>query len=156
MREFTLRALPVCFVAVVGGCLSTNGPGGTTGGPTTTPTHAYWRQVNAVLARKPSGDDMKALVKLVQEQTDALRALSPEGVDTELVSATEEVVRCEEEVLRVAALSDYDTANLKKNQTLAVAYSEANRKAVEAKKRLKGLRGPLNARLGGGFEAPTG
>jgi hypothetical protein len=151
MRGFTLRALPVCFVAVVAGCFSTNGSVGTNSGPAATPTHAYWRQVGGLLAQKATSSELKDNVRLIRAQTDALRALSTEGVDPALVLAVDEVIRCEEEVLRVAATADNDVGILKENQVMAQTFAEANRKATEAKKHLKGLRDSLNARLGGGF-----
>jgi hypothetical protein len=153
MRGFTLRALPVCFVAVAAGCFSPGGTVATKTGPATTRTHEYWRQVSAALAQKPSADDMKGLVKLVRAQTDTLRDLSPDGVDPSLASAVEDLVRCEDEVLRIAATVDNDPGYLKENQVLAKSFSEANRKASESKKRLKALRDSLNARYGGGFAA---
>jgi hypothetical protein len=155
MRGFTLRALPVCFVAVVAGCFSTGGSVGTRNGPAPTPTHAYWRQVSTILAQKATSGEMSDNVRLVRTQTDALRALSPEGVDQTLVSAVDEVIRCEEEVLRVAAMANNDVGILKSNQVMAQTFADANRKAAEAKKHLKGLRDSLNARLDGGF-APIG
>ncbi len=133
--------------------LSTGGPGGSGAAAAATPTHVYWRQVGAILGRKPVGDELIDLVKLVQEQTDALRELSPEGVDAELVAAVDEVVRREKDVLGIAATADYDRGNLKKNESLAKSFADANRKAAEAKKRLKSLRDSLNARLHGGFES---
>jgi Asp-tRNA(Asn)/Glu-tRNA(Gln) amidotransferase A subunit family amidase len=151
MRGFTLRALPVCFVAAVTGCFSTGGAVGPAGGPPPTPTHAYWRQVGAILSQKSTTKEWRDAVALVQRQTAALQELSTEGVDPALASAAAEVIRCEEEVLNVASMFDNNPAELKKNQAMAVTFADANRKASEAKKRLKGLRDALNARLGGGF-----
>ena len=152
MRGFTLRALPVCLAALATGCLSLSNFLGTGApAPAPTATHAYWQRATAVLAQKPPSTELKDLVKLVQKQTDELRELSAEGVDPGLVAAVDEVVRCEEEVIRIAATANNDPGVLRTSQLMAQAFADANRKASEAKKRLKALRGSLNDRYGGGF-----
>ncbi len=155
MRGIILRALPVCFVAFVAGCFTF---GGNSAPPETarTPTHAYWQKANAALAQKPTSGEMKALVQLIRTQTDALRELSPEGVDPALVAAVDEVIKCEEEVLRRADMVGDDPTVLKTSEPMARAFAEANHKAAEAKKRLKALRGTLNEHHGGGFAAIGG
>jgi hypothetical protein len=158
MHGILLRALPACLVALAVGCFTTNNevaPATKSAPAPATVTHAYWQGAAAALSRKPTSGEMKDLVQLVTVQTDALRALSPEGVDPALVQATEEVLRCEEEVLRIAELFNNDAAKLKENQAMALTFADANRKASEAKKRLKALRGPLTERCGAGF-APIG
>jgi hypothetical protein len=159
MRGFTLRALPVCVAAFAVGCFSLSGNGnvGTPAAGTgkATPTHEYWQKANAALSQKPTNGEMKALVQLVQAQTDALRELAPDGVDPVLVAAVEDVVKCEEEVIRVAEMAGSDVTVLKTNQVMAQSFAAANQKAADAKKRLKALRGSLNDRYGGGF-APIG
>lgn len=154
MRGIMLRTLPVCFVTFAVGCFTMNGETGTPVAPRSA-THAYWQGAGAALAQKPLGGDMKSLVQLVSSQTDALRALSPEGVDPALVAAVEDVIKYEEEVLRRAEMVGSDPTVLKSSQAMAQAFADANRQAAEAKKRLKALRGPLNDRHGGGF-APIG
>ena len=152
MRGFTLRALPVCLVAFVTGCFSFNSFLGTNSAVAPpTPTHAYWQQASAALAMKGAGRDLKDDVNLIRAQTALLRDLPPADVDPALVAAVEDVVRCEEEVIRVADLFESDGARLKTNQAMAVTFADANRKASEAKKKLKTLRAVLNARYGGGF-----
>jgi hypothetical protein len=151
MRGFTLRALPVCLAAVVTGCFSLNSFLGTTAAAPPTPTHAYWRQASAILTQKAAGRELKDDVQLVLTQATALRELSPTDVDPALVAAVDEVVRCEEEVVRVADLFESTAERLKTNQAMAVTFADANRKASEAKKKLKALRAVLNARYGGGF-----
>jgi hypothetical protein len=156
MRGFTLRALPVCVAAFAVGCFSLSGNVGTpAAGKGATPTHAYWQKASTAIAQKPTSGDMKGLVQLVQAQTDALRDLAPDGVDEALVAAVEDVVKCEEEVIRVAEMAGSDVTVLKTNQVMAQSFAAANQKAAEAKKRLKALRGALNDRYGGGF-APMG
>ncbi len=149
MRGLLLRALPVCLVALASGCFTTSSERAPT--VPRSATHAYWQQAGAVLARKPAGDDMGSMVKLVEYQTDALHDLSPEGVDPALVAAVGEVIKCEDEVLRVGATFNFSPAELKINQPMAVVFADANRKAAESKKKLKAMRGELNARHGGGF-----
>ena len=155
MRGIMLRALPVCFVAFATGCLLSNSSIKVTEVAPRSATHAYWQRANAALAQKPTGGDMKALVQLIRAQTDALRELPPEGVDPALVAAVDEVVKCEDEVLRRADMVGDDPSVLKTNQAMAQVFADANRKAADAKKRLKALRGPLDERHGGGF-APAG
>jgi hypothetical protein len=150
MRAFLLRAAPVCLVVLATGCFLTRPFAGTEAAPRT-PTHAYWQQVDAALSRKPASGDLKGLVELVRTQTDTLRELSPEGVDADLVAAVDEVVKCEEEVLRVAEMFGSDPEVLRTSKEIAVVFSDANRKAADAKKRLKALQKALNARHGGGF-----
>ena len=98
MHGIMLRALPACLVALAVGCFTTNNevaPATKSAPPTA--THAYWQGAAVALSQKPTSGEMKDLVQLITVQTDALRALSPEGVDPALVQATDEVLRCEEE-----------------------------------------------------------
>ncbi|HEY1190406.1 MAG TPA: hypothetical protein VGE74_22420, partial [Gemmata sp.] len=119
MRGFTLRAVPVCLAVFACGCFLTNGKrapdGGTSDGGAqgTTPTHVYWQQVGAILAQRPAGQDMPAMVGLLRTQNDAFRQLSAEGVDADLVSAVDALIKCEDEVLRRADMVDNDPARLK-------------------------------------------
>ncbi|MBP3957589.1 hypothetical protein J8F10_20260 [Gemmata sp. G18] len=154
MRGFTLRAVPVYFVAFACGCFGKQDVQRTDGAPPS-PTHAYWRQVSAVLAQKPAGENIPAYVSLVRTQTDGLRDLPTDGVDADLVSAVASVIKCEDVVLQRADLIDNDPARLKESKELAQAFSSANRAAAESKKRLKALQPALNSRHGGGF-APMG
>ncbi len=154
MRGFTLRAVPVCFAVFACGCFLTR-PIPVTEMTPPTPTHAYWRQVRATLAQKPTGSDLPALVRLVRAQTEALRALPTDDVDPDLVAAVDEVIRCEDEVLRRADMANNDTAMLKQNEAMARVFASANRAAADAKKRLKALQPALNAKHGDGF-APMG
>jgi hypothetical protein len=94
---------------------------------------------------------MRDLVRLIRAQTDALRALSPEGVDPGLVAAVDDLIRCEDQVLEIAATANNDGETLRRNELMAKTLGDANFRAAEAKKRLKGLRDSLNARHGGGF-----
>jgi hypothetical protein len=157
MRGFMLRALPVCFAALATGCfLMGNSVAPDSAKPAASATHAYWQGANAALAQKAAGADLKSLVALVRAQTDALRELSPEGVDQTLAAAVEDVIKCEERVIEVAEMFNGDVAALKTNQAMAKAFADANRQAEEAKKRLRALRGPLNDRHGGGFASLGG
>ena len=156
MRGIMLRALPVSFVAFAVGCFSLGGSGSGPTVPAPSATHAYWQKVNEVLAQKPAGSEMKALVQLIRTQTDALRELDADGVDPALVAAVADVIKCEEEVLRRASIAGDDPTVLKTSEPMARAFADANHKAAEAKKRLRALRGPLNDRLGGGFAALGG
>ena len=155
MRGFTLRAVPVCFAVVACGCfLTQKAPAPATGEPPTV-THAYWRQVGATFAQKPVGNDLPAMVRLVRSQTEALRALPTEGVDAELVAAVEQVIKCEDEVLRRADMVNNDPGALRRNEQMARVFADANRAAADAKKRVRALQPALDAGYGGGF-APMG
>jgi hypothetical protein len=156
MREFTLRAAPVCFVAFAMGCFFTkNSVAPTTDAPPSA-THTYWQGVSAALAQRPAGNDLRSMLAAVRSQTDALRELPSEGADETLVAAVAEVIRCEEEVLRVAEMAGNDAKILRSTREMAGAFQNANRTAADAKKRLRGLREALNARHGGGFAALAG
>ncbi|MBN9120897.1 MAG: hypothetical protein J0I06_17390 [Planctomycetes bacterium] len=152
MRGFTLRAVPVCVVAFAAGCFFTNSsvtPDNGKSAPTV--THTYWQGVSAALAQRPAGNDLKAMLQTVRAQTDALRGLSPDGVDETLVAAVNDVIRAEDEVLHVADMVGEDLGALRTSKEMAVAFQTANRKAADAKKRVRGLRDALNTRYGGGF-----
>jgi hypothetical protein len=152
MREFTLRLAPVCFVAFAVGCFFTNSSvAPNTAGTAPTATHTYWQGVSAALSQKPAGADLKSMLQAVRSQTDALRELPPDGVDETLVAAVNEVIKCEDEVLRVAETAGNDAKVLRESRELAGVFQSANRKAADAKKRLRGLRETLNTRHGGGF-----
>lgn len=155
MRGFTLRALPVCFAVFACGCFLTPKAPVFTEPADKTPTHAYWRQVRATLARPPAGNDLRAMVQLVRAQTEALRDLPTDEVDADLVAAVEQVVKCEDEVLRRADMTGTDAGVLKQNQAMAKVFADANRQAAEAKKRLRALQPALTAKYGDGF-APMG
>lgn len=157
MREFTLRLAPVCFVAFAVGCFFTKSsvaPEAAKAPPTA--THAYWQGASAALAQKPAGQDLKSMLDAVRAQTDALRELAPDGVDETLVAAVNEVIKCEDEVLRVAEMAGNDAKGLRSSRGMIESFQSANRKAADAKKRLRGLCEALNASHGGGFAALAG
>jgi hypothetical protein len=155
MRGFTLRAVPVCFVVLAAGCFTTKSEFKVTEPTPRSPTHTYWQGVNATLSRKAAGNDLKSILQLVRAQNDALRELSPEGVDETLVAAVDEVIRCEEDVLRIAEMCENDATKLRSSKEMVGAFGAANRKAADAKKQLRALRDTLNTRHGDGF-APLG
>lgn len=159
MRGFTLRAVPVCLAVFACGCFLTGGtrtPNGDAAKTGATPTHAYWQRVGAILAQRPTGPDLPAMVSLVRTQTDALRELPTDGVDPDLVAAVESVIKCEAEVLRRADMVDSDPARLKASKELSQVFADANRAAAEAKKRLRAMQPALNTRHGGGFAPLAG
>lgn len=156
MRGFTLRAAPVCFVAFATGCFFTNNFVAPTTDSPPSATHTYWQGVSAALAQKPAGQDLKSMLAVVRSQTDALRELPSEGVDETLVAAVAQVIKCEEEVLRVSETFGGDVTILRTSREMTGAFQNVNRKAADAKNRLRGLRESLNARHGGGFAALAG
>jgi hypothetical protein len=170
MRGFTLRAVPVCFTALAVGCFSTNGSVSpstadkaqnadktqTADKPQNATTRTYWGGVSAALAQKPAGGDLPSMVQVVRAQTNALRELSSDGVDQTLVAAVNEVIKCEDEVLRLAEVVDNDATVLRSSRQMVDSFSAANRRAADAKKRLRELRDGLNVRYGGGFAPLAG
>jgi hypothetical protein len=155
MRGFTFRAAPVCFVVVATGCFLT---GKSVAPPAAgaTPNHTYWSGVSAALARKPAGQDLQSMLDAVRAQTDALRELPTDGVDTALVAAVNDVVRSEDEVLRLAEMTGGKLDMLRQNKELATTFQTANKRAADAKQRLRALRDSLNERHGGGFAPLAG
>ena len=156
MRGFTFPAGAVCFVAFASGCFLMNtsvAPPPEKNAPTA--THTYWKGASAALAHKPVTQDLKSMLDAVRKQTDALRNLSADDVDDELVAAVAEVITCEEDVLRIADTAG-DLTRFRTNKELAVAFQGANKKAADAKARLRALRDPLNERRGGGFAPLAG
>lgn len=157
MRGFTFRAAPVCFVVFATGCfLTKDSVAPTPESKTTTPTHTYWSGASAALSQKPAGQDLQSMLAAVRLQTDALRALPTDGVDTALVAAVNDVIRCEEEVLRLSEMTGGDLKMLRATKELAGSFQAANKKAADAKVRLRALRDGLNERHGGGFAPLAG
>ncbi|MCS6863912.1 MAG: hypothetical protein RMJ56_02410 [Gemmataceae bacterium] len=143
--------LPVC-VFLSCGCLPFRGEIDSAAAPPTA-THAYWREVNQILSQKPAGNDMKSMVQLLETQVASLRELPTEGVDGELVTAVQQLIQAEEEVLWQANTVDRNPEFLRQSRQLSELYADANRQAAQAKKKLKELRSVLNKRYGGGFGA---
>ncbi|MBY0458076.1 MAG: hypothetical protein K2V38_12110 [Gemmataceae bacterium] len=157
MRRVSLRAVPVCLVALACGCFLTDGSREQkAAGAPPSPTHDYWYKVGAILARRPAGADLPNLLALVRDQTEALRGLPTDGVDPELVAAVAEVIAREQDVLDRAELFDGNEKVLRSSKEMAGAFAGANRAAAEAKKRVRGLQPALNARHGGGFNPLAG
>ncbi len=156
MRGLMLRAVPVCFVVFASGCFLMPRTPNPYADPSSQPTRAYWQKVNSILAEKPTSGELLALVGLVRKQTDALRELPTEEVDADLVAAVNNVIKCEDEVLRRAEMANNDPGVLKSSRDLAVVFADANRAAAEAKKRVKALQPTLNTRHGGGFSVTGG
>lgn len=156
MRGSTLRAVPVCLVVFACGCFLFQQDVKVTEVTPRTPTHAYWQKVGAILAQKPTSGELPALVAMVRAQTEALRDLPMEGVDAELIAAVENVIKCEDEVLRRADMVNNNSARLRESEQMAQVFADANRAAADAKKRVKTLQPTLNQRHGGGFPALGG
>lgn len=157
MRGFTFRAAPVCFVVFATGCFLTgNSVAPTPEGKSVTPTHTYWSGASAALSQKPAGNDLQSMLAAVRLQTDALRDLPTDGVDTAVVAAVNDIIRNEEEVLRLADMTGGNHEMLRKAKELAGQFQAANKKAADAKQRLRAMRDGLNERHGGGFAPLAG
>ncbi len=155
MRGTILRVTPACVLALATGCFMLGNLHQDTA-PPRTETHAYWRKTSEILARTPSTKDMKGMLRLVREQTVALRALPTEGVDAELTAAVQDVIKYEEEVLQRAEMADNNEEILRQSQAMAKLFAEANKKATESKRHLRALRDALNDRYEGGFSPMAG
>lgn len=157
MRGFTFRAAPVCFVVFAVGCFFTKSSvAPTPESKTITPTHTYWSGASAALSQKPAGQDLQSMLSAVRAQTDALRDLPTDGVDTALVAAVNDIIRCEEEVLRLSDMTGGNLKMLREAKELAVQFQAANKKAADAKVRLRAMRDGLNERHSGGFAPLAG
>jgi hypothetical protein len=156
MRGFTFRAAPVCFIVFATGCFLTKGETPATDKAPRSANHTYWTGVSAALAQRPAGQDLQSMLNAVRAQTDALRDLPTDGVDTALVAAVNDVVRSEDEVLRLADMTGGNLEMLRQNKDLATTFQTANKRAAEAKQRLRALRESLNERHGGGFAPLAG
>ena len=111
-------------------------------------TGLYWKQLREVSTVQTKSDDMRVLADAIRKQMDGIRALSPAGVDAELVQHAEAVAACHERFLTVVDQAAYTVEALKKSPDLRRSFMEAGRQTGEAQARLKGLRPKLIARYG--------
>lgn len=148
MRRALACMIPFVFAAT--GCLW-SGPFGSfedVGPPNGDPdrTLAYWGKLHNVMSMRTKSDDLRALTNIVQKQIDVVREASTEGVDPELVGAAEALAKCQEKVIEVAEIADFQMAGLRASPVAAKEFTLANQQAGAAAARLARLGGRLSAR----------
>jgi hypothetical protein len=149
MRRALGFILPVIVAA---GCVSgglfapAEDPGPPNGDPDR--TLDYWNGVRGVMTQRTNSDDLRALANLVQRQSETIRSLPTDGVDPELVAAADAVAKCQEKVIELAEIADFQLAALRTSPAVARQFAQANQQASAATGRLARLRSRLSARYG--------
>jgi hypothetical protein len=155
MRRTLGFILPIVFAAA--GCVSGGpfapyeDPGPPNGDKDRTLN--YWNGLRGVMSQRTKSDDLRALANLVQRQSETIRGLPPEGVDPELVSTAVAVAKCQEKVIELAEIADFELAGLRASPVVAKQFAEANQQASAAAARLAQLHARLSARYGVAFAA---
>jgi hypothetical protein len=103
------------------------------------------------MSQRATSDDLRALASLVRQQSDTISGLPQEGVDPELLQAAAAVAKCQEKVIEMAEIADFQMAALRVSPALAGQFAKANQEASAAGKRLAGLHARLSARYGVSF-----
>ena len=155
MRRTLGFILPV--LVAVAGCVS-GGPFALTedAGPPNgdaNRTLEYWGKLREVMSQKSKADDLRALTNVVQKQSDTIRELPTEGVDPELVSAAQALEKCQDRVIEMAEIADFQMAGLRAAPTVAKEFVQSNQQAGAAAARLRSLHKKLSARYGVAFAA---
>jgi hypothetical protein len=116
-------------------------------------THEYWNGLRGVMSQRTTSDDLRALANLVQRQSETIRTLPDGGVDPELVDAARAVATCQERVIELAEIADFQLTALRTSPALAKQFAQANQQASAAAARLAKLNVCLSARYGVEFAA---
>jgi hypothetical protein len=111
-------------------------------------TLEYWNALRGVMSQRSNSDDLRALANLVKRQAETIRSLSAEGVDPELVGAAAAVAKCQEKVIELAEVADFQLAALRASPAIARQFAQANQQASAAVARLAQLHARLSARYG--------
>jgi hypothetical protein len=114
-------------------------------------TLAYWNGLRGAMGERSKSDDLRALTNLVRKQAETIRGMSAEGVDPELVAAAHAVAKCQDKVIELAEVADFQMAALRASPTMAKQFAEANRDSSAAAARLAELRGRMSGRYGVAF-----
>jgi hypothetical protein len=114
-------------------------------------TLEYWNGLRSVMSQRTKSDDLRALANLVQQQSDTISGLPQDGVDPELVQAAAAVAKCQEKVIELAEIADFQLAGLRASPAVAKQFAQANQNASAAVARLAGLHTRLSARYGTTF-----
>jgi hypothetical protein len=116
-------------------------------------TLAYWNNLRGVMTQRTKSDDLRSLANLVRRQSDTIRGLPTDGVDPELVSAAVAVAKCQEKVIEMAEIADFELAGLRASPVVAKEFAQSNHQAAAAAARLAQLHARLSARYGVSFVA---
>jgi hypothetical protein len=155
MRRALGLILPILVAA--SGCLS-SGPFA----PTVDPgppngnqerTLEYWGKLRGALSQRSKSDDLRALTNVVQKQIDVIHSLPTDGVDPELVAAAQALAKCQETVIELAEIADFQLAGIRATPAVAKQFIQANQQAGAARARLAQLHSRLSARYGVAFVA---
>jgi len=155
MRRTLGFLLPVLVIA--SGCLS-GGPlalredAGPANGDADR-TLNYWNGLRGVMSQRSKSDDLRALTKLVLQQSETIRALPTQGVDPELVEAANAVAKCQDKVIEMAEIADFQLAGLRGSPVMAKEFAQANQQASAAVARLAQLHSRLSTRYKVSFTA---
>ena len=114
-------------------------------------TLEYWNGLRGVMSQRTNSDDLKALANLVQRQSETIRGLPIDGVDPELVAAAGTVAKCQEKVIEMAEVADFQLAGLRGSPAIAKQFALANQQASAATARVALLHSRLSARYGATF-----
>jgi hypothetical protein len=114
-------------------------------------TLEYWNGLRGGMSQRSNSDDLRALANLVRRQAETIRSLSPERVDPELVEAAEAVAKCQERVIELAEIANFQLAGLRASPAPAREFAQANQRASAAATRLAQLHARLSARYGTTF-----
>ena len=119
-------------------------------------TLEYWGKLREAMTPRAKADGLRALTGEVRRQVEAVRNQPVAGVDSELLAAAEELARCQEKVIELAEIADFQIAGLQSSPQMKQAFGEANRQASAATARLKALRAKLSTRYGVSFPVLDG
>ena len=114
-------------------------------------TLEYWGKLRGVLSHRSQSDDLRALTNLVQRQVDVIHSMPTDGVDPELVSAAQALAKCQEKVIEMAEIADFQMAGIRAAPAVAKEFVQSNQQAGAARARLTQLHSRLSARYGVAF-----
>ena len=114
-------------------------------------TLEYWGKLRGVLSQRSQSDDLRALTNLVQKQVDVINALPTDGVDPELLSAAQALAKCQEKVIEMAEIADFQMAGIRAAPAVAKQFVQSNQQAGAARAQLAQLHSRLSSRYGAAF-----
>jgi hypothetical protein len=157
MRRTLGFLLPVVVTGLVG-CFSSGERAARTldAGPPTGDrdrTLEYWGKLRDILRTETRSNDLREVGAVVRHQAEAIRNLSPENVDVELVAAADALVRSQEQVLEAGELAGFNPVAIRGAPEVLRMYTEAGKRSAAATARLKNLGPTLAARYGVAFPA---
>jgi hypothetical protein len=109
--------------------------------------------LRGAMNQRSKSDDLRALTNIVRKQAETIRGMSAEGVDPELVAAANAVAKCQDKVIELAEVANFQMAALRASPIMAKQFAEANRESSSAVERLAQQRGRMSSRYGVSFAA---